>query len=109
MSDPIETSACVKTTKLFAVRPDVCWVDLDPLIKLAETLTPLVPLDPEEPEVPDEPEVPEVPLVPLVPEVPEDPEEPEFPCKLQVCGVRGPGVFEVTEVTRTLKPPDPEV
>ena len=49
ISDPIETSACVKTTKLFAVRPDVCWVDLDPLIKLAETLRPLVP---EEPDVP---------------------------------------------------------
>ena len=78
-SEPPETSVCVKTTKLPAVKPVVCWVDLDPLRKLAETLSPLVPEDPEDPEVPDVPEVPDEPLVPDEPEDPEVPEVPEVP------------------------------
>ena len=63
MSDPPETSVCVKTTKLPAVKPVVCWVERDPLTKLAETLSPLVPEEPEEPDVPEEPEEPEEPAI----------------------------------------------
>jgi len=82
---------------------------------------PEAPVAPGAPEVPDEPDVPEVPLVPEGPEAPvgpvgpEEPGDPEAPvapgdpCKLQVEGASGPGVFEVTEVTRTIKPPPPEL
>ena len=65
------------------------------------------PEDPEAPVAPGAPEVPEEPEVPDVPEEPEIPDDPGAPCKLQVEGASGPGVFEVTEVTRTLKPPPP--
>ena len=87
MSDPVEASDWVKITVPPAPIPVVCWAVLDPLMKLAETLSPLVPEVPEVPEdplVPDVPEVPVVPDVPLVPEVPEIPEVPDEPLDPEV-------------------------
>jgi hypothetical protein len=76
MSEPVELSVWSNTTKPPTVSPTVCWVDRDPLIKLAEILNPLVP---EVPELPLEPEVPEDPASPDVPEDPDSPLVPEEP------------------------------
>jgi hypothetical protein len=102
--------------------PLVPEVPLDPTPEVPEEPldpeVPEVPLVPEDPEAPvgpvgpEEPDDPEAPVGPVGPEEPDDPEDPVAPgapCKLQVEGARGPGVFEVTEVTRTLKPPPPEL
>ena len=73
-------------------------MDLDPLIKLAETLKPLVPdvpEDPLDPDVPEDPLDPDVPEDPDVPDVPDEPLVPEGPCRLHVDGIRGPAVLDV--------------